>query len=553
MIFSRNIAINNKLSYPPYAEKQTKIMIGTQNIKDKNEKIDFIKLLNIRYDNAYDFLRVRSVDLDAEAKTVSVQIGVPYSGDKELNEEDKKKILSFAVEILPDEYTVSVSFRKFGVDNDIVFKLVKEYVNKFHRAYSVLLSSDNTEIVCGDKTVTVTFTVVKSVGDLFEKCGLLRGLKDYLDSSYDRVNMIKIRYTDEFIISETAKEEVPVVIDDCYIEISAVHKLCGSEITSKARYIRACTSPQSAVCVTGKVESIVARNSKSSGNLYYNFTINDTTGAMRCCYFTRKAAKGPLDILEEGNEIVVVGDLQNDSFRGGLSLIAKSVSLCRINYSSILSEEDLKRKKTYVPVKAKPLEITTQQNIFDLAIEKPPYLTENTFVVFDLETTGLIDNGNPCKIIEIGAVKIVNGVCTEYFSTLVDPEMHIPESASATNHIYDDMVEDAPRIEDVLPDFLAWVGSSVLVAHNGDKFDFIVLKNEAANQGMYVPNRTKDTIVLAQAYRNKTGRRGQLNLRVLCKEFGIELVEAHRAYFDAYATAQLFIKLFDYVDVASIG
>lgn len=115
------------------------------------------------------------------------------------------------------------------------------------------------------------------------------------------------------------------------------------------------------------------------------------------------------------------------------------------------------------------------------------------------------------------------------------------------------MVEDAPVIEDVLPDFLAWVGNAVLVAHNGDKFDFIVLRNVAAEQGMTVPNRTKDTIVLAQAYRNVTGRRGQLNLRVLSKEFGIELVEAHRAYYDAYATAQLFIKLCDYVDPSRIG
>ena len=53
-------------------------------------KIDFIKLLNIRYDNAYDFLRVRSVDLDVEGKTVSIQFGVPYSGENSLTEEDKK-------------------------------------------------------------------------------------------------------------------------------------------------------------------------------------------------------------------------------------------------------------------------------------------------------------------------------------------------------------------------------------------------------------------------------------------------------------------------------
>ena len=158
-------------------------MTDDKKIKGTEGKTDFIRLLNIRFDGAYDFLRVRSVDLDLEAKTVSVQIGVPYSGGKDLTEEDKKKILSFAIEILPSEYTVSISYRKFGVDRDIVFKLIKEYVNKYHRAYSVLLSSDNTDIVCDEKRVEITFTVVKSVGDLFEKCGLLVGLKEYLDSS----------------------------------------------------------------------------------------------------------------------------------------------------------------------------------------------------------------------------------------------------------------------------------------------------------------------------------------------------------------------------------
>ena len=219
--------------------------------RNGNTKADFIRLLNIRFDDAYSFLRVRSVDLDIEAKSVAVQLGVPYSGDAVLTEEDKKKILSFAVEILPSEYSVTVSYRKFGVDSEIVLKLIKEYVTKFHRAYSVLLSSDNIEVDCGEKTVTVTITVVKSVADLFEKCNLTGGLKDYLDSSYDRENVIKINYTDKLIISETAKEEVPSFRDRirqirCLSDIrtcrTQYRKCSAASLCREALLLRVCKS-----------------------------------------------------------------------------------------------------------------------------------------------------------------------------------------------------------------------------------------------------------------------------------------------------------------------
>lgn len=507
----------------------------------------FIKILNIMCDGKYQFLRVKSVDVDMSAMTISVQLSVPYDKFNLITEEDKKSILACAVDILPEDFQVNISYRKFSADEDIIMKLIKEYIAKFYRSFVGILSQDNITVSLDSESVSVTLEVTETIENLLEKSGFTSGLKNYLDSCYNLENTIKIKRAQKLVMSSTAKEDMPVLIDDCYIATSAHHKLCGGDISSKPRYISSFNSPQNAVCVAGKVDSIVARNAKSSGNLYYNFTVNDTTGSMHCCYFTRKAANGPLDIVEEGAEIIIVGDLQTDSYRGGLSLRAKSVSFCKIDYDSILSPDQLTQYKPYTPVTEKPLTVTAQQNIFDMGKPIPDYLMSRDFVVFDLETTGLLDD--VCKIIELGAVKIENGVCTEYFNTLVDPKMPIPEGASAVNNIYDDMVADAPYIENVLPDFFKWAGNSTLVAHNGNNFDFIVLKNVAEENSLPFNYETKDTIVLSQIYRTRFNKKGQLNLKAMCKEFDIELTEAHRAYFDAYATAQLFIKLCDFIDV----
>src|SRR5690606_4272175 len=100
-------------------------------------------------------------------------------------------------------------------------------------------------------------------------------------------------------------------------------------------------------------------------------------------------------------------------------------------------------------------------------------LSEVTFVVFDLETTG----GSPAddRITEIGAVKVRAGEVLGEFSTLVDPGGPIPPFVSVLTGITDAMVMAAPRIEAVLPSFLEFIHGATLVAHNAS-FDTRFLK-----------------------------------------------------------------------------
>ena len=107
-------------------------------------------------------------------------------------------------------------------------------------------------------------------------------------------------------------------------------------------------------------------------------------------------------------------------------------------------------------------------------------LADLTFVVFDFETTGL-DSEND-KIIEIGALKIQGGAVVEEFSYLINPGQPIPQRSTYINGITDEMVADAPSLEQVLPDFLNFLTGGVLVAHNAD-FDLPFLKRVAREAG----------------------------------------------------------------------
>lgn len=87
-----------------------------------------------------------------------------------------------------------------------------------------------------------------------------------------------------------------------------------------------------------------------------------------------------------------------------------------------------------------------------------------TFIAFDLETTGTVPGVD--QIVEIGAVRFINGQVDSVFSTLIDPLRSIPAGASAVNGITDDMVSGKPTIDTILNSFAEFCQDSLIVAHN---------------------------------------------------------------------------------------
>ena len=103
----------------------------------------------------------------------------------------------------------------------------------------------------------------------------------------------------------------------------------------------------------------------------------------------------------------------------------------------------------------------------------------NDYTVIDLETTGL--NPKLDKIIEIGGVKVREGSVVEEFNTFVNPGRKLSERIIELTGITDEEVENAPYIEEILPEFLAFIGEDILLGHNLI-FDYSFVKKAVVNQ-----------------------------------------------------------------------
>ncbi|MCR5793388.1 MAG: PolC-type DNA polymerase III [Lachnospiraceae bacterium] len=159
----------------------------------------------------------------------------------------------------------------------------------------------------------------------------------------------------------------------------------------------------------------------------------------------------------------------------------------------------------------------------------------DSFVVFDIETTGFspIDN----KIIEIGAVKVENGKITDRFSTFVNPDVPIPFRIEMLTKINDSMVRNAPFIDTVLPEFLAFCEGSVLVAHNAT-FDVSFIRAKAKELSIETDFTVVDTLGLSHVLLPHLGK---FTLDRVAKELNVILDGHHRAVNDAECTAEIFL------------
>lgn len=165
---------------------------------------------------------------------------------------------------------------------------------------------------------------------------------------------------------------------------------------------------------------------------------------------------------------------------------------------------------------------------------------DDTYVVFDIETTGLSKEKE--MITEIGAVKVADGKIIDRFSTFVNPQRPISAEITKLTGITDDMVKDAPTIENVLPEFLKFCEDTVLVAHNAS-FDTGFIRIAAERAGLGELHHTiVDTLELARALLPELNKH---KLDIVCEHLGVTLNGHHRAVNDAEATAEVFIKFLD--------
>ena len=159
-------------------------------------------------------------------------------------------------------------------------------------------------------------------------------------------------------------------------------------------------------------------------------------------------------------------------------------------------------------------------------------------IVLDTETTGL--DYTKEKMVEFAAVRLENGKVKDQFQTLINPQQHIRKSSIAIHGITQEMVEDAPTEEEILPKILEFIGDYPIVAHNAI-FDYSFL-NEAAKRvtGNEISNERIDTQQMFKEIYPDLDAHG---LNALTNKFNVELKDHHRAMGDTMGLALAYPKL----------
>ncbi|MEG1581897.1 MAG: exonuclease domain-containing protein [Clostridia bacterium] len=517
----------------------------------KKEKI--LELLNIKYNEKYENLILKDAKYNSLASCLFLQI--LYKDGFNIAD-NKDEIVAFIKKEIPEKITLDIKFTKSYIDEEILIKEVNNYIlNSFPSLMSTLKIEN---INCGTENVDFTLMYDKRMESYSTARNLNNSLKEFLNSSFCynfeiREELYEVDDSlyeddeqDDFDFAVSAPENVREII------VKDISQYIGDLPQVNPMYIKDICEECDGVVVCGKIkfmkEYLTKPKPKIEGQAeskvneerkYFKWVLKDFTNDISCIYFPTQTTLPKIEKIVDGSEVVITGRIMKDKFSNAFSLRVKAIALCILptTFEEVVNYKPEPINYKYVmPAK---VDHCSQTDIFSSAkeMEIVPFLQDKTFVVFDFETTGLEFLNS--KIIEVGAVKIINGKISETFSSFINPLEKIPNNITELTSITDEDVEDAPTYPMVLQDFYKFTRGAVLVAHN-ITFDFGFLNYYGKDSGYLFDNELEDTLSLAMRY--VKGIRNY-KLKTVASKLNVSLENAHRAVNDAMATAEIFIKI----------
>ena len=501
-------------------------------------------LLRVRsIDECLSLARINTVEIFEDTRNVRVTMIC----DKTVPDDVRAAVLNVFNLSLPQSFkNVGLVIKKIQSDEELVAREIFSYLKSNYKsvAHSITQSDITVEMPPKSQEIeqnsprVIKFTVAvdKDVADRFSSSGTLQNVEAHLARNFcdDFRGEMQTKETEtDFSILK----EKPVQIDYTIyrtIKVADIVPIDDYLGTDMAIYIDDIAGPMDSVYLCGEILSVRER-ATSAGKPFYLIEFSDKTGKIVGTYFNKKTTEKKIRRLKEGDGIIINGSL--DYFKDRLSLTIKKLNYCLFPKDFVPERKPSKPAPyEYSYVFPEPVTEFHQNDIF--SAEKPPHesLQGKTFVVFDFETTGT----EPTKdtVTEIGAVKIENGVITQKFTSLINPERKISPLITELTGIDNSMVDDKPPFSQVCGDIFKFFEGATLVAHNLD-FDYKFLKVLSEAQGYFYYNKGIDTV---QFSRDTVKGLSNYKLNTVCAFFGIEFLH-HRALSDAYATAQMFIKL----------
>ncbi len=184
-----------------------------------------------------------------------------------------------------------------------------------------------------------------------------------------------------------------------------------------------------------------------------------------------------------------------------------------------------------------------------LSLDLGRTVSETDFVVLDTETTGLHAKKGD-RIVSISALRLRQGRIdlSDTFHAIVNPNRNIPSKTAVIHGILPRMVDGKPTFDEILPDFVEYVGSSILVGHHA-WLDMTFLNQEMVRlYGFPIQNLVLDTVILDRAFREEDSpsrdrTNGNSSLSALAERHRVQVNGHHSSFGDALATAQIFQQI----------
>ncbi|SEF45583.1 DNA polymerase-3 subunit alpha [Caloramator fervidus] len=367
-------------------------------------------------------------------------------------------------------------------------------------------------------------------------------------------------------------------------DINNSNLIIGKEILQHPVKIISLNETSGMVAVSGEIFNIDFKETKN-GKLIVTLYVTDYTSSIAVKIFANsKTGEQLKNRLDNGMFIKVYGEVVNDPFLKELVIMAKSIEKVEnpkrmdnapekrveLHLHTQMSAMDgvssakslIKRAKEWghkaiaitdhgvVQAFPEAMDAAKEMGIKviygvegylvndgePLILRPNKYSLDSTFVVFDIETTGF--NANKDEIIEIGAVKIKDFKIVDKFSALINPEREISKEIIELTGITNEMISDKPRLGEVLPLFLEFIGDAPVVAHNA-KFDTSFIREKSKKLNLKFENTVIDTLTLSRWLLPELKKH---KLNIIAEYLGVKLENHHRAVDDAEATANIFIK-----------
>lgn len=481
---------------------------------------------------------ISSVTLIKDKRRVEVDIVT----DKAYSGEDEAAAKEAVCAFVPDFFSCALKITKLTPDEQMVARKILTIIQESNRQLAAFVTENDVHVERMQNgfyfTVSVLHTssfstdIANSIANELKKhyCGEFTG------------KCVEAKSKIEDIVIEEEHENICYEIPPRFFEIAEFSFLEGGVEHKKATYIADLNFTSESVVICGEITDIRERtvtNASGKERLMLNFVINDMTASIRVGYFTRHKSLEKVKKLKVGDSVVLT--CKAELYNGEIRHTANYIDYGRVPYEFVPEKRASKSvPKYYETVFPEPYMDYNQSNLF-VEDTLPDCLVNNTFVVFDLETTGLNSSpaaGNMDRIIEIGAYKITEGEIKESFTTFVNPQRKLSAEIINLTGIDQKTVDGAPAYEKVMPDFFKFINGCYLVGHNAANFDYKFIDYYCSKCG-YVPERKIfDTIPLSQSLL----RLSNYKLNTVADYFGITF-NHHRAADDALVTAKIFIEL----------